>query len=187
MIFRIILWLKCLIFSPFYLIYRFYNHNTQREDLYNWLATLTVCKYKYDFLSFVKLFATLREYRSLVLWRANMEWIPCPRESVHFVVAPEKIGSGIVLQHGFSSIIFPESIGENVQIWHNVTIGRKAKGSRNPRIGNNVKICAGAIVIGDIIVGDNAIIGAGSVVVKDVPSNTIVVGNPAKPINKKAK
>ena len=48
-----------------------------------------------------------------------------------------------------------------------------------PTIGNNVVICAGAIVIGNITVGDNAIIAAGCVVNKDVPSGTVVGGVPA--------
>ena len=37
-------------------------------------------------------------------------------------------------------------------------------------------------IIGPVHIGDNVIIGAGSVVVKDVPSNCVVAGNPAKVI-----
>ena len=51
---------------------------------------------------------------------------------------------------------------------------------RRPRIGNNVKVCAGAIVLGDIEIGDNVIIGAGAVVTKSIPANSVVVGNPAR-------
>ena len=53
-----------------------------------------------------------------------------------------------------------------------------------PTIGNNVKICAGAIVIGDVHIGDNSTIGAGAIVLKDVPDNCIVVGNPARIIKR---
>lgn len=49
-------------------------------------------------------------------------------------------------------------------------------------IGNNVFIGAGAIILPGVSVGDNVVIGAGSVVTKDVLSNTIVAGNPAKKI-----
>ncbi len=47
-------------------------------------------------------------------------------------------------------------------------------------IGNNVFLGAGAIILPGIKVGDGAIIGAGAIVTKDVKSNTIVAGNPAK-------
>jgi acetyltransferase-like isoleucine patch superfamily enzyme len=39
-------------------------------------------------------------------------------------------------------------------------------------------------IIGDVTIGDNVIIGAGSVVVKDIPSNCIAVGNPARVVEK---
>jgi acetyltransferase-like isoleucine patch superfamily enzyme len=51
-------------------------------------------------------------------------------------------------------------------------------------IGKNVWIGTGAIILPGIIVGDHAIIGAGSVVIKNVPPETIVVGNPAKYLRK---
>ena len=47
-------------------------------------------------------------------------------------------------------------------------------------IGNNVWIGAGAIILPGVSIGDNSVIGAGSVVTKDIPNNSIAVGNPAK-------
>jgi acetyltransferase-like isoleucine patch superfamily enzyme len=41
-------------------------------------------------------------------------------------------------------------------------------------------IGSGATILSHVTIGENAIIGAGSVVTKDVPSNSIVAGNPAK-------
>ena len=49
-----------------------------------------------------------------------------------------------------------------------------------PTIGNNVNIGSNTCIIGGISIGDNVIIGAGSVVVKDVPSNVVIAGNPAR-------
>ena len=46
-------------------------------------------------------------------------------------------------------------------------------------------IGANVCIIGNITIGDNVIIGAGSVVTKDVPSDCIVVGNPARVLEKK--
>jgi len=34
--------------------------------------------------------------------------------------------------------------------------------------------------LGNVTIGENALVGAGSVVTRDVPANTIVVGNPAR-------
>ena len=39
---------------------------------------------------------------------------------------------------------------------------------------------ANVVIIGDIKIGNNVIIGAGSVVLKDIPENAIVAGNPAR-------
>jgi acetyltransferase-like isoleucine patch superfamily enzyme len=50
------------------------------------------------------------------------------------------------------------------------------------RIGDHVLIGARSMILKGVTIGDGAIIGAGSVVAKDVPPNTIVAGNPARPI-----
>ena len=41
-------------------------------------------------------------------------------------------------------------------------------------------IGSGATILSKVTIGENAVVGAGSVVTKDVPSNTIVAGNPAR-------
>jgi serine O-acetyltransferase len=87
------------------------------------------------------------------------------------------IGPGLFIQHGFSTIIMAD-IGENCWINQQVTIGYKDKTGR-PNIGNNVRITAGAKVIGNIKIGDNVTVGANAVVIKNVPDNCIVVGVPA--------
>ena len=45
-------------------------------------------------------------------------------------------------------------------------------------VGNNVWIGAGVHVMPGVTIGDHVVIGAGSVVVKDIPSNSVAVGNP---------
>lgn len=47
-------------------------------------------------------------------------------------------------------------------------------------IGNDVFIGAGAIILPNVRIGDKVIVGAGSVVNKSIPSNSVVVGNPAR-------
>lgn len=50
-------------------------------------------------------------------------------------------------------------------------------------VGNNISIGMNTVILPGITIGDNVIIGACSVVTKDVPSNSIVVGIPAKQIS----
>ncbi len=82
-----------------------------------------------------------------------------------------QIGPGLYINHTIGIIISKRAvIGSNCNISQNVTIGYISQGKRKgaPKIGDNVYIGAGAIIIGDITVGNNAAIGAGAVVVKDV-------------------
>ena len=49
-------------------------------------------------------------------------------------------------------------------------------------IGDNVWIGGSVTILPGVTIGDNVTIGAGSVVTKDIPSNSIAVGNPCKVI-----
>ncbi len=48
------------------------------------------------------------------------------------------------------------------------------------RIGENVWIGAGSVIVPGVTIGKNSVIGAGSVVVKDIPENVVAVGNPCR-------
>ena len=52
------------------------------------------------------------------------------------------------------------------------------------KVGNNVWIGGSVTVLPDVTIGDNVVIGAGSVVTKDIPANSIAVGNPCRVIKK---
>ena len=117
----------------------------------------------------------------------NSSTIDSPAHSTLYIqVSPFNVGKGFVIQHGHSKIVLTNTCGDNCQIWQNVTLGKKQSGYNQPipSIGNNVKISAGAIILGDVHIGDNTTIGAGAIVLKNVPDNCVVLGNPARIIKR---
>lgn len=93
------------------------------------------------------------------------------------------IGGGLYIQHGFSTIITADKIGENCRIYQQVTIGYKEE--FRPVLEDNVAVACGAKVLGNVTMHSNSLAAAGAVVVKDVPENAIVGGVPAKIIGYK--
>jgi len=85
--------------------------------------------------------------------------------------------NSIFFPHPYGIIISSRaSLGEDVVIGQQVTIGNRNGILAAPRIGNRVYISAGAKVLGDISIGDDVIIGANAVVTKNIPPNVVVVG-----------
>jgi len=95
-----------------------------------------------------------------------------------------KIGSGLWLDHGLGFVVGETCvIGDDVSIWHNVTLGSTLSDSgaqRHPIVHDRAVIGAGAIVLGNVIVGAGSNIAAGAIVVEDVPENTLVVGSKSR-------
>jgi serine O-acetyltransferase len=98
-----------------------------------------------------------------------------------------RIGKGLYIAH-FGNIVvhWDATLGDNCNLHHGVTIGQANRGKRKgcPAIGNRVWIGCGAVVVGKITIGDNVLIAPNAYVNFDVPSNSIVLGNPAKVIPK---
>ena len=101
------------------------------------------------------------------------------------------LGSGYL--NAFVQIVCADeiSIGKDVAIARDVIIrdtdahnilDDKHKKTKPVKIGNHVWIGTRAIIMKGVTIGDGAIIGAGAIVTKDVPSNSVVVGFPAKVI-----
>lgn len=93
------------------------------------------------------------------------------------------IGKGLFIDHGMGVVIGETcEIGDNVTIYHGVTLGGTGKdhGKRHPTIGNNVMISTGAKVLGPFKVGDNSRIAANAVVLQEVPEDSTVVGIPGR-------
>jgi len=94
-----------------------------------------------------------------------------------------RIGRRFFIDHG-SGVVIGETteIGDDVLIYQGVTLGGTGaeRGKRHPTIGDRVVIGTGAKVLGNIRIGDNVKVGAGSVVVHPVPDNSTVVGVPGR-------
>lgn len=101
-----------------------------------------------------------------------------------------EIGPGFYIGHRGSVIINGRAeLGANVNVATGVTIGQENRGKRKgyPTIGNKVWIGTNAVIVGNIKIGNNVLVAPNTFVNFDVPSDSIVVGNPAKIIpNKEA-
>ena len=98
-----------------------------------------------------------------------------------------EIGYGLRLPHKGNIVIHPKvKIGNLCEIMQGVTIGNNIMKSRDEvaTIGNQVMICAGAKIIGNVKIGNTVVIGANAVVNKDIPDYTMVGGVPAKILGK---
>ena len=100
------------------------------------------------------------------------------------------IGKGFFIDHG-SGVIIGETavVGDNVIMYQGGTLGGTGKetGKRHPTIGNRDVVSCGAKVLGPFKVGDDVKIGAGSVVLKEVPPNCTVVGIPGTIVKRNGK
>lgn len=95
------------------------------------------------------------------------------------------IAPGLVIHHTQGTILGAASIGKNVTIFQQVTVGATEADytyslNLRPTIGNNVTLGAGAKILGGITLHDGAVIGANAVVLKDVPAGYRAVGVPAE-------
>lgn len=101
-----------------------------------------------------------------------------------------KIGRGLFIDHG-SAVVIGETaeIGDNCTIYQGVTLGGTGKhtGKRHPTLGDNVMIGSGAKVLGPFKVGDNSKIAANAVVLGEVPADSTAVGIPARIVKKNNK
>lgn len=148
---------------------------------------------KSDFFCFSRMLVEEKSLRNVLLNRMHrnighyvlFRILFKPLESLYINTPPEVIDGGLSFQHGFSTIVAAKRIGRNCRIYQQCTIG--FNGSQAPIIEDNVRICAGAKVIGGVILHSDCVVGAGAVVVKDIPNNMIAVGVPAKAIAAKAK
>lgn len=105
----------------------------------------------------------------------------CKIQSHTFICEGVTIEDGVFIGHGvtFTNDKYPRAVNGNGGLqteadWKVIPTVVK----RGASIGS------GATVLCNVTIGENAIVGSGSVVTKDVPSDTIVAGNPARVVRK---
>ena len=97
------------------------------------------------------------------------------------IFSGNEIGGGLYIGHPFGITVNPKAvIGSNCNLHKGVTIGQENRGPRRgvPTIGNCVWIGINATVVGNITIGDDVLIAPNSFVNCDVPSHSVVFGNP---------
>ena len=186
---RFLVWLNLWRVLPAYVLFLTNKFRDKcDEDLAEWVRYEAEACQKSKLLRFGYFMVNCKECRNIfqnrlrrnpIMYMTVRMLFP-PLESCYISMPPEDLGGGFSLQHGFSTIVSAKSMGKRCRVNQQVTIGHV--GLDAPVIGDDVRITAGAIVVGKIHVGDGAMIGAGAVVVKDVPANATVVGTAARVI-----
>lgn len=105
----------------------------------------------------------------------------CLKTGIDFAGNPN-IGKGLIIGHWGRIVLNGDAkFGDQIMITHNVTIGRDIRGKRagTPTFGNRVCIRANSTIVGNITIGNDVLIAPNTFVNFDVPSHSVVIGNPA--------
>lgn len=181
-----------LLTSPLLILFLLSTKQNIILDIKRWSKILKLTSDS-NVINLLVLLSRYKEFRNLFYYRVRTG-NPSAKILMHFFkifykelptlgIWTDSIGPGLFIQHGVCTIIAADSIGKNCSINQQVTIGYSDDVNR-PTIGDNVRITAGAKVIGGVKIGDNVTVGANAVVLKDVPNNCVVVGVPARIVSK---
>lgn len=91
------------------------------------------------------------------------------------------IGQGTYLGHAFNITVNDLAvIGDYCNLHKGVVIGRENRGPRKgaPTLGNKVWVGINSAIVGNVIIGDDVLIAPCTYVNCDVPSHSVVFGNP---------
>ncbi len=151
---------------------------------------------KYTYAKYYRVFFYNVIPQKIFRLNGNVKW------PVHFtstILSEQNITKGIICDPGDNPNVYVEA-SNGIQIGSNVGFGTGVKilSSLHHHDNHSVYVKAAPIIIGDHVfvgansvilpsvkIGDNVVIGAGSIVTKDIPSNSIAVGNPCKVIKTK--
>jgi serine O-acetyltransferase len=134
---------------------------------------LRVFYYLYRRASFTSFYPIQLLYKVIFRFWAN-------RRGLEISVS-NPLGKGLYLGHAYNITINPKAnIGCNCNIHKGVVIGQanRGKNAGTPTIGNQVWIGINAAIVGNITIGDDVLIAPNTFVNVDVPSHSVVFGNP---------
>ena len=166
---------------------------------FGWIINWVYPQYyrpKYHYYPYYKLFFHYVIPQKIFRLNSQAKW---PVHFTSIIVNAGNIKKGILCDPGDNSNIYIQAnngivMGSNVGFGSGVKILSSnhshedhSKHTHTPpiEIGNNVFVGANSVILPSVNIGNNIVIGAGSVVTKDIPSNSIAVGNPCKVIKNK--
>lgn len=185
---KVFILVTCLRFIPHWLLYKktSYKEILQQDILRN-LNQFCWNSDRISFYSFCYLMTFYRMFRNIFYARIGMFNRPLMKfltllaspQPFLDITSTSEIGGGLIVQHGYNTLISPAKMGRNCWVNQGVSIGHRNEVGQ-PEIGDNVRIAAGALVLGALKIGRGATIAPGAVVMRNVPPYAIVMGNPAK-------
>lgn len=168
----------------FLLEYPLLNKQTRNLIFEDFKSVCRLLEVEPTLRNFVNVFATHPEFRSVTYMRVTNRYrilpklLLKPQPCLYISMQSENIGGGLMMMHGFATVINAGKIGRNCTVFQQVTIGYSS--GRSPEIGDDCTICSGAKIYGGVHIGNNVTVAGGAVVVNDVPDNVVVAGNPAR-------
>jgi serine O-acetyltransferase len=155
------------------------------------------CKNIFEALLYQGFWAILFHRAAHALYKAHVPFIPRLISQLARVITGgieihpgAQIGKRFFIDHGAGIVIGETAvIGDNVMLYHQVTLGAtgwwrpnplRRKQKRHPTIEDNVTIGVGAAILGPITVGEGSKIGAMSLILESVPPNSVVASKPAE-------
>lgn len=170
------------------------QHSIIQKDFYResgqWLSGFALWKKRFNpNLDYLYWFRKASAVKSNTLFGKYYRW-KLHKLQIKYgfqIYADTEIGVGFYLGHWGTVIINPKAkIGKNCNVAPGVVVAQTNRGEDQgvPTIGDEVWIGANAVIVGNITIGNNVLIAPNAYVNTDVPSNSVVIGNPAKIIAK---
>lgn len=182
---------KILSLSFWKLSYNRYNDLIKNDELFNVsfrgekFKNIKECKKYYPYETITVILYRKYQVNHGTIWEHYYKWRleQLSRKTGIDFGGNRNIGKCLIIGHWGRIVINGDAkFGDEIMITHNVTIGRDIRGKRAgvPTFGNKICIRTNSTVVGNITIGDDVLIAPNTFVNFDVPSHSVVVGNPAQ-------